>query len=553
MPTILDALEQVAQAMERTAGALENAANGAGGGRGNWADGGIPTGPTGRIPDRAMRRWTGHGSIDEQYGGDYGSPAPGLSWPGQTRWPGSPGGSAGPGGGFLANLFERYTGTKWSEAGPLGKAAGIGTAAGVGVTFLGSSLQGLAERVNKLGDPFLDVGQKMQALREGIPVVGGLLKGLREFGEALSGVAAQLAQQEQLAQLIGTISEGRMAGAHEEAGLRTRGAGLQAVAGARWLQQRQGFAGLGVADPAQPLDPLQMARFGRQVGYATQRQTLEAEQAGLSREGVGLAAELDRLEKARTGAADFHGRASARVGHYRAERERLGRPVAKGELDQAMRDQLQGAQELQRIEEQIKKTKEEAQTNALAQAEKEKQIGLNRLESEKEKLSLLREQEGVLRGTASSFYDLHGGQREMILAWKKQADTKGFGSLLPQQVRMMAQMGGAGVQRWAERNIMEEMSKDPKFKEFAGAFARGDALMQGADLSVTGNVRQQVQLEKTLADLGRDVEAKAAAAFAAAFGKSIDGLVKAIDDVVNARVRELQARLQHGHLQRGGN
>lgn len=464
---------------------------------------------------------------------------------------------------LLGGLFERYTGSKWEKLGGLGKATSLGGLALAGVQTAGWAMSRFADGLNKINDPLMDAGQRFRAVTEGLPVIGGFIKGLRELQEAVSGVAGRIALNTRKHQLDTPRTLGWYETMQSEYGLHVRQSGLAGAAETLAEQEKGGFAGLGVADPGNPLDPLQMARFGRQIGYARERQGLEAEGARLNQETIERNSRLQQLERERKKLAvrdESRENAIARIEEARkrgydvsyrtGERVKVGSNYGKVQLVKAAEDRILIAQEALKVEEQIKKVKEEQQAGALAVAENQKKTAENALHAEREKLALLREQGELLRGTAQSFGRSTAGERAMALAWVKQANEKGFDSLIPKQVATIEKVYGPVASRWAERNYTQQAARDPNFKEAVAAF--GDPSLKGANLDPVANVRQQVELQKTLVELGQKVETKAAAAFEKAFGNSIDGLVKAMERIVNARVAELEARLKHGEVVRGG-
>lgn len=467
--------------------------------------------------------------------------------------------------------------TPWSER-LFGKGGFQGAViGGAGIHYAATAIQQVAHGLSALGNSFLDARQKVQSIVESIPVLGTLMHGLRELGEAVSGTADVLRRQAMAFSLRGAEEPATLRNVQEEGALRMRGAGLAAVAAARERQAQAGLAGAGLAAPrgAALYDPLMMGRFGRQLGLAQTRLTHEAELAGLQAEAEKIQGRGVQLDAVRSSLRDDLAAAKAREEAIRAEPgwgnagirgAQAAGPVGfaaghaaetfgfgdyftggyKGRLDEAMRERVLAAEKLELIEEQIAGHQKETQASQAALAQKRKELAQDDLAMAREKLGVLREQEGILRGTASSFYRMVGGEREMLLAWKKQADEKGFDSLLPTQVDDMVSMGGGAgsvVGRWAERNIAQLMDKDPGFKEFAKVW--DDPALKGGPLGIGQNLREQARLEKEIWEMSHKVEAKAAASFNAAFDNFLDRLIKAMDGKVTAAVARLEGQLRH--------
>lgn len=530
----LSRLERAAQAMEAAARTFGQSA-GAG-----WRAGSVPGGVGG----------------------------PGLSWPGQAgpTWPGA---TPGPGTGApapgqaphgIGGWVTEALGLPSALAGAITKIAAFGLA----LEGVGRGLSGLARKLDILSDPFTTGHQKVTGATESIPVLGTVLRGLREFGEALQGLNTKLKLQAFEAEIESTKEPLRIEHESQRYGLGIRQAGRTGLARARAAQAAAGFAGTGIADPSSVFDPLVMGRFSRQLGYAEHRMTLEAERTGLGDELGALEAEGVRLQDV-MGAAT-HNRDKAMFRRDIAQLQLGGQMPAIGPdpfsaFGQiAMRSVSGGAAkpqadlqrahlDLVREEAQVGQVAKQTQENILqiqekksAIAQKDKEIAQAGIALEREKLGVLREQSDIIRGSSQSYFRAIGGRREMALAWLKQANEKGFQTLIPQQVDEIVGVLGQAGGRWAQRNYEQMASRDPKFQDALRQL--NDPALQGADFNLGKNLEAQRDLEKTIWDMTLKTEAKATAAFADAFGTSIDRLVAAMQKVMDAKVAELDARLR---------
>lgn len=431
-------------------------------------------------------------------------------------------------------------------AGMFGGMGGMlsGAMSAAGVAAAGQGMSMVASSLDKLNDSTLSASQRTQAFAESLPLVGSFVRGIREMTEAVQGVTDRLRRQALAGEIHGLENPSRLATEFKQGELSTSSAGRRGLADYWQGQARAGFAGLGVADPRNLYDPYQRSAFSRQIGLAQSRQGIQAEIAEVEARQRGQ-------EKERKNAEWEAGVASNDAGEAKENYERLrkekGGPTFlginvysnrnKAEIDQAARDAQHTAQLEIQAREKLKRITEEGQQTAIELEQKKSAAVRASIDIEKEKLTVLKEQEGIVRAQTQSWGRATGAERQVMLAWAKQAQ-KDPNSLARGQLDKLANYAPNMVARIYE----QRGERDPGLREFQDLTKDLNNTPQG----LGDNMREQQALEKKIADMS----AKSAASAAEASSKAFDSFVKQIIDQFDAILKAKLAELTAGQIRR---
>lgn len=416
-----------------------------------------------------------------------------------------------------------------------GLGGAMGAAAGaMGVYAAGHAMSAAAGAMAKLGDSTKRFDERLMSAAEGIPVVGTLVKGFRDLAEAVKGSADAMRRQAMAAEAIGGTMPMQHRARYAEMGAGTQ-AGVLRSTSTFWAgQARRGFAGLGVADPRNLYDPYQAGAFSRQIGLAQSKQGILAGIAETEARGRGLNDERVGLDNLRTGAMDRLRSAQGDEQKARAGAHWLGSSVfgnSKAEIDRASRAQLQASRELMEIEQKIKENTENRQQNAMELERKRGELVGHSIALEKERLTVLKEQEGIVRAQTQGWGRATGAERQVATAWARQAQR---------DPNSLARGQWDYLQRFAPNFVARHMEQrgeaDPMLREFQALTGTLNNTPQG----LGANLREQQDVEKRIAELSTKKSADTARLLEGAFGKFTDDIIAALLRIVKIRGDEIR-------------
>lgn len=523
------ALEKAGQAMERAAKAMERAAG-------------------------AAQGWGGAGNPFAAFNNPGGGPA----WPGSVGWPGAAGGRdwttwgssdlAGrsrmpePGGGGGAGAKDAATGwTKLAAEFYLVQQA---------LGMLTTGIKNVAGMFEALNDSTATTRQRFNNLADSVPVLGSITSSVRSLFDGIRGTTNALRVQEQRAGVMTEQGQVEMQAIQTRHRLEVGSAGHFAR-GDYWLdRQRRGFGAYGIADPANVMDPYQKQFFAAQLGIGQARERTGADLAANKAEMGQLQKQEQELLAKEQKETLMYGLAQSREKKARrradAEFSSLGGQLGswfggnpKVDIDAAARDSLEALNRLEQTRTQLIETRQQMQAKAVENQQKEAENARHDLDLEKSKLEVLRQQGDVARGTAHAFGRMLPGEKRMILSAIGQANTKGFGSLLPFQMDLIAR-GGPATQNWLQRNWERQAEKDPYQAELRGLLGADANMPQ----SLQANEQAQLGAMKNIDQLSKNLEARMTTSIGDAFDRMVDKIL----EVVERKIQDAGNRARSGNV-----
>lgn len=405
-----------------------------------------------------------------------------------------------------------------------------------------------ASSMEKLNDSTLTAGQRIQGFAESLPVVGQLARGLRELGNAVTGTTDALHRQAQSADRIAANMAAVHATEGQKIGMNIEGAGRLGRASVAATMAGRGFAGLGVADLADRNNPMMFGSWVRQIDISRQEQ---GARLGLAEAQARHDAAVREQEKALTGRDKVRGEFDKADKRFQAA-EAAGRGWSwlsvtggtKTEIDEAGRARKQASDDLIAKEQHLQEATRARQESALEMERKRGEIIQSNISREQERLGILQQQEGLVRAQTQAFGGALKPQRQMAVSFLRQAEQKGWGSLMPSQLDMISRMGGG--QR-VQRELERRGEADPLTGEFRRLLGEGGNMPQG----LSENLESQDKSRRSIAEMQMNLEASTTKAFAEKFDKFIDTLLKSMDRVVQEKAKELETRQRLGNNSRG--
>ena len=401
------------------------------------------------------------------------------------------------------------------------------------IQLLEGGLNTTAGVMNIYGDSMLSATQKTQMMSESIPVIGGLVKAFREFGEALSGLPEYL-------------QKGRLKIAQQAAGERAKAEARQKVnaqdlvftgAQAKWSSLRDA--------PMPDAGPLARQTYQEQLAYQKSQSLLPAK------------------EKAHVAQADL---AAAQAGYAKAQEQlRAGQANIKmyrADIDkkQTMADRLFGADkgsagEAQRklLLEQVaaseeglarNKARAEADANnvskqALAIEQAKSAVRQNNIELAKAELAVLKQEEQTMSSQAKTVGAMGPGQVRRMRSIVTQIKNKGADSLTLRQrelVRGFAPEWAAQEDerrgQLGDRGLLLEEAKA------ANMFERGHAPTLKKQREKADVAQHEIKVDVRLD------EVKLAAGFQKSLNHLTDVLVNAMEHAVQDAIQKVKTGKQ---------
>lgn len=467
---------------------------------------------------------------------------------------------------------------------------------------LGNTVGGVMGKFGKhlttLSDSTLTSAQQMQQIARDLPIIGGLIAGAQAMIQApqhdviyQGGITADKARSD---------SSSNWAMMQRRAGIRQQEAEATGIATERDKQHRAGFAGLGVAIPDNVHDTMGAAHFSRQIETAQRIQDVRAEKSGIEARKAAQEKELDELREKRgvedgdksTGlargvwnanqhAADIEKRKPSNkswvdyVGNV-AGADRPGRTW--NEFGTALQGNRAGRTWNEAFHQSLadeKKPEDTKKSHDGLQAHKDFQTANNRvIEKEielrgtaadlvrkqgeelkalaghdKDRLSLLRQQEGVVQGQVQSFGSLTKAQQSMAIRLLEKSRDRGFDSLSFGERNDLRRYGGGQV---VDRGIEKMMDKDPDFKKFQHLIAdnTGDPTAPRKGL---GEIRTEARgLEIKLAETRTAIEASTTKALQGSFAGLEEAIVALMSKVALSLKGEITMRTILANMAKGG-
>lgn len=297
-------------------------------------------------------------------------------------------------------------------------------------------------------DPTLSDYQRSRGMAESLPIIGGLVKSLTDFGNAVSGATGRLKGMRQAVELQNARQQASDTAAGKFQGLRFQTIAAVARADAAARADRVGFAGVDVSTvqgerarlSAERRLPLEVA--ARSAGINVKASKTEASR---------LDTEILRAENDIESAKNAQAAARARQAQGSAEvKAALGRTIPQlGEAAGGERKREQGLhQEVtainaelaarERLQTALAKRQETAVQ--LAQAESQQRKAL--LALDQERLQTLTETENRVKGAAQSYGALTAGEKLAALQSARQLNEQGYASLSEDQRAILSRAGG---------------------------------------------------------------------------------------------------------------
>lgn len=444
------------------------------------------------------------------------------------------------------------------------------------------TLTSFARAMDLVNNSSLDATLKVRGLAETIPIFGGLARAWNQFRDASTGANDIRREGDRRNELREFMAPVRARVEREQMDVRLRQADVAAQARAQAgvpdaVRGTVGYIGANRSTLAGERE----YQFGRQLQpslAAVAQAKADAERANAAvaaarreaeaadqryrtarEEGGRLRAERDRLARLPQQYEDERGNAA------RARGEQYRQAVLRGDaagaqaalrghlLDRADFDRTQSSPErliaMRQAQEgniaaQAAET-EGARTNALtaqARIEQEilaahnKQLDLRRLQNEadRQRLSVLQQQEAILKGQAGSFGGLSKGEQNAALAFARQAQQFGFESLTPE---MKAQLGRAGFSDYVTKGNIEQAAKDPAFQEISKIL--GETANLG---TLSGNRAEQAKVEGQITVQYQVDVARLAAELDQKIRESHEKQLQAIFDAINVAIQGFEAK-----------
>jgi hypothetical protein len=369
----------------------------------------------------------------------------------------------------------------------------------VGITsnILGSAMRELAAGFNTMGNSTLSATQRMQQFGEGLPVIGTLISGLRHLSESLMGVSDRIRMAAQFGEITRSMqSAGLNASLRKYGGMteldEQRGR-LIALAGT----ELQGFDGLGVGDIGGLNDPMRRASWERQIGIASQRDPIRANIGALEGRMTGLQREAQMLEMERRTAVGNLERATEREGAARRGSFTAQNYLTFGMFDgsnkalltEAVTERANAATQVSRIEEEIARNMERQKATNQELGRERNHEARVMIEFERERLQVLKEQEGMIRQQSYSFGRMTGAERQYMLNLARKFKERGGANMLPQELDQL----NAVLPYQVGRAFESRGEAAPELQQIRGLFP-DDPTAQG----LAANLRGQTDLQKRL-------------------------------------------------------
>lgn len=410
----------------------------------------------------------------------------------------------------------------------------------VGVTssILGSAMQQLAAGFNAMGNSTMTATQRIQAFSEGLPVIGTLIAGLRQLSESIMGVSDRIRMATQFGEITRTMQAGTLRTTMARYGGMTEVGEQQGRLIALAGTELQGFEGLGVGDIGALNDPMRRASWERQIGIAGQRDAIRANIGAVEGRMAGLRTEREVLEIERQRATMNLEQATEREQGTRKSSFTAFNYLTFGAFDGANKASLteavtaraNAATNLKQIEEKIAENieKEKASTQELAR-ERNREARVM-IELDRERLQVLREQEGMIRQQSHGFGRMTGAERQYMLNLARKFKERGGAGMLPQELDQL----NAVLPYQVGRAFEARGEAAPELQAIRGLFP-GDPASGG----LAANLRGQTDLQKRLYELTAKAEADLGRTLEDGLGRFLQSLIKQLSTVLKAQSDEM--------------
>ncbi len=372
--------------------------------------------------------------------------------------------------------------------GGLGKIGGAvtGFAAAAGIYALTNSMQQLAKMTEVANSALSTQVEKNQAIAASVPVIGEFVGSLQQFREAVAGADRQM-------EIMTRAHISRMAYIGAEGGAFRSNLGAfntasaSSAAASAFDRGRGGaFAGSYSRYGGALNDPRAFGRFeamsGVEGGMIHAQRGLLGAQSNLGGLGAFMPELRGRVAGSTAGAAGEEKRYEKFVGYENAP----GGEKWTGAKFDAL-SKLQGhyaalRSNLSLLEEQENKLKDAAIARANAQGA----VADAALNKDRQRLAVLKEEEGIQRAQYGAFGGMNTGQQRYALRLARQASERGLGSLrIPQLHALTGAGAGYEVQRELERR--GGGSANAEFRQLMG--------MRG---TLDQTLKDKIQLNQTL-------------------------------------------------------
>jgi hypothetical protein len=398
------------------------------------------------------------------------------------------------------------------------------------ISMATEGLNGLSKAINILGDSSKSDSEKTQALAESLPIVGGLVKSWDDFMSALEGTPDKLRQLAKNFQssMMDMTAQASINKEQHKLEMEQYDPSVKALA----------FGAIGKADYGEPPD------VSDQKAYAEWQKTLP----GISRQNL-VERNLWAAQKKAQYLTNKPDSMTSKLNQDRMEVkdsqkawEKASDPKAEGKPEEIKVAKVKAAQSLIK-DATAESTDLETSINAIMEkraalvdlAQKEHDIRQSGIDTEKQVLALLTQQEQKISQAYSSFAQLDEGSRLMATQAAAQLNESGIDSLSEDQKALIRQAGGGDYLQKAQ---VAAIADDENLAAFRQAIGETQTLADVQQQKAT--VQNNILIESTID------EQKLADALNAAAQKDAENLLKKItakinsDNLVKAMQQELQ-------------
>ena len=417
---------------------------------------------------------------------------------------------------------------------------GLGGMAAAGVMMGAQHMMGsITGMATAAGSQIGTSAQRMQALGEAAPIIGGLVKSFREMWEAVDGTTAALEKQKYAHEQLAMSQQAAFANMREMFGVQSRTFAARATAG--------GFrAGEGLSAPPEgDILPRLYSHYER--GLPAEQQALEARRRGRS---ALLGQQAYRNEFTRYSENDAQSQldkvnelqkklAAARAGEQGLTGDAAKRK--KAEIDDLAGKYTANLTEYERRLGHQRELGNKIVEEGIKAIQADSDARKANIASMRNELEILKEREQMARAQAGAVGSMLPGERATALQWMRQLEGNGIESLAPGQRGLIRQAGFGEVIDRLEQQAGERTPELDQMRRIGGR-------MMGVEYGTTEEMaRQKKELQQKISVAVQVDEQKLATAIANELRKH-EGLFKEIANRVEVIMAE-RLRGQQIHRQ----